>query len=79
RYVQDQYSFFNLFDGGVFSCDIHMLKPSPEIYRYFLDQYRLDPHDCLFFDDMEENIKAAENFGIKGILFTGEQKVKDFI
>lgn len=79
RYIKDKYSFFDLFDGGVFSCDVHMLKPSIEIYQYILDKYGLDPQDCLFFDDTEKNVKAAEKLGIKGIIFTDEQKVIDFI
>lgn len=78
-YVKEKYSFFSLFSGGVFSCDVHMLKPSPEIYKYFLDKYKLDPCDCLFFDDTEKNINAAEKMGIKSILFTDAQNVICFI
>lgn len=78
-YIQKQYSFFDLFDGGVFSCDVHLLKPSSEIYRYFLSKYGLDPHDCVFFDDVEENVRGAENAGIKGILFTDAQQIREFI
>lgn len=79
RYIQEQYSFFDLFDGGVFSCDIHLLKPSSEIYQYFLGKYGLNPHDCVFFDDVEENIRAAESAEIKGVLFTDVQQIKELI
>ena len=79
QYIRDKYSFFELFDGGVFSCDIHMIKPSPGIYRYFLNKYNLTPQDCVFFDDMAENKEAAQKEGIKGVLFTGVDVVSDFI
>jgi putative hydrolase of the HAD superfamily len=70
EYILSKYDFFNLFDGGVFSCDVHMKKPSPGIYRYFLEKYSLRPESCVFFDDMEENVEAALKEGIHGVLFT---------
>jgi putative hydrolase of the HAD superfamily len=76
-YIQNEYPFFKLFDGGVFSCDIHMVKPSPGIYRFFLEKYTLDPKSCLFFDDVENNIKSAELCGMKGILYKDETSIRD--
>jgi len=75
RYIQQKYDFFSLFDGGVFSCDVHMVKPDPGIYRYFLDKYSLNPQDCVFFDDTEENIRGAQASGMRGILFSGVDEV----
>jgi len=79
RYIFNEYSFFSLFDGGVFSCDIHVIKPSSEIYRHLLQKYKLSPKDSLFFDDMEQNIVAAQKEGINGILFTDAKCVKPFL
>ena len=67
--------FFNLFDGGIFSCDINQRKPFPEIYRHLLKEYSLTPIDCIFFDDMNENTKAAEKEGMKGVIYTGAASV----
>jgi len=69
-YLVEKYEFFKLFDGGVYSCDINHIKPSPEIYQFLLNAYNLNPKDCLFFDDMQPNITAAEEQGIKSFLFT---------
>jgi len=66
-----EYEFFDLFDGGLFSCDVLEIKPSPEIYRRLLNKYALLPGDCLFFDDSTENVAAANSEGLNGILFTG--------
>jgi len=78
-YLLENHKYFKLFDGGVFSCDIHKIKPAPEIYRHLINEYRLDPAESIFFDDMPENIAAAEKEGIKGILFTTVQCVKPYI
>ena len=79
RHIQDKYAFFELFDGGVFSCDVHMLKPSVGIYQYLLDKYGLNPYECVFFDDTETNVLAAQELGIKGVLFTDVKQIMDCI
>jgi len=78
-YLLREYRFFDLFDGGVYSCDINIMKPSPEIYRYLMSSCKLNPDDCLFFDDVKENVIAASNEGIKGVLFTGAECVRPFL
>ena len=57
------------FGGIVVSSDIKMIKPSPAIYEYILKTYDLNPEECLFIDDVEVNVKAAEAAGIKGFVF----------
>ena len=78
-YVVRQYPFFSLFDGGVFSCDVHMIKPAADIYLHLLERYALDPGTCLFFDDMEANIEAAHREGIRGVLFRDAACVEPFL
>jgi len=79
NYIIDKYSFFSLFDGGVFSCDVKTIKPEPEIYRQLLYMYQLSPKDCVFFDDMSENVEAARREGINSVLFTDVECVKPFL
>jgi len=78
-FLLENHSYYSLFDGGVFSCDINAVKPSPEIYRHLIDKYRLAPGDCVFFDDFEENVAAAEKEGIKSVLFTTADCVLEFL
>jgi putative hydrolase of the HAD superfamily len=68
-YLVDTYSFLNLFEGIVFSCRVNMVKPDPRIFNHLLSTYRLDRAHTLFIDDSPANIDAAENIGIKAILF----------
>lgn len=57
------------FDGVFVSCDVHALKPDPEIYRLFLEKFGLRAEDCLFIDDMPENIAGAQAAGMHGHCF----------
>ncbi|MFR4996462.1 MAG: HAD family hydrolase [Clostridium paraputrificum] len=65
--VSEEYSFFRSFDGGVVSYREKIIKPNLEIYRKLLDVYNLKPEECIFIDDVNENIIAGEQVGIKGI------------
>ncbi|MCL2249299.1 MAG: HAD family phosphatase [Oscillospiraceae bacterium] len=75
-YLVETYDFIGLFEGGIFSCDERIIKPNPEIYRLLLRRYNLNASDCIFFDDLEKNINAAEKEGIKGVVFTSAECVE---
>ena len=62
-------------DGEVVSYQVNKVKPDPGIYQYLLEKYRLDPKECLFFDDRLQNTEAAEKMGITAITVVS----KDFL
>ena len=59
----------NFFNGVVVSSDIHIIKPDEGIYKYTLNKYNLNPKECLFIDDREENIEGAKKLDINAELF----------
>ena len=67
--------FWPLFDGGLLSCNVGMLKPDIEIYRLLMRQFELIPQETIFTDDSKSNSESAYAAGIIGIQFTD---VKDF-
>ncbi len=60
-----------LFDGTLISADWKLIKPQPEIYRALLATYGLQPQECLFIDDLPQNVEGADFAGIPGIVFDG--------
>jgi len=54
-----------LLDGFVLSCDIKAIKPDLAMFKEILDKYQLDPTNCVFLDDIEDNTNAAQKLGIK--------------
>ena len=62
---------FSLLHGRVLSCEEHLLKPEPEIYRRALDRWGLNAEECVFVDDKQANIDGCQAVGIKGIRFAG--------
>jgi putative hydrolase of the HAD superfamily len=43
------------------------MKPGREIYQDALDKLGCSPGDCVFVDDLEANVAAAEAFGFRAI------------
>jgi putative hydrolase of the HAD superfamily len=58
------------FDARVFSCEVGVCKPAPEIYRQCLSKLGVVPSDVLFLDDRESNVRAAQALGMHVVLFT---------
>ena len=64
------------FDGQFISADYHLLKPHREIFEKFVQVFGLDPQECYFIDDREENAKGAIAAGWGGsFVFTGDAAV----
>ena len=61
--------FWDYVTGGTYSYVHHYLKPEPEIYEVFFRDNDLIPEKCLFLDDLPQNIAAAKEFGMNGIVF----------
>ncbi len=70
------YPFLNRFDGIVVSGEIKALKPEPEIYRTLIDQYGLTAGDCLFIDDVQENVDGARAIGMHAVRFTDAERLR---
>lgn len=74
-----KFDFFQYVDGGVYSFEINSTKPNENNYKVLLDKYSLTPKETIFIDDRLINVEAANEFGIKGILFTTLDEVKNKI
>ena len=61
--------FMQLFDGGIASYEVQLLKPDEAIYRCLLEKYALSPEQTIFFDDTPENVAEAEALGITALRF----------
>lgn len=57
------------FDGLVLSHEVGHIKPSPEFYLACAKAAGADPGDCVFIDDLPENIDGARAVGLGGIVF----------
>lgn len=64
-------------DGAVISYQEQLIKPGHEIFKVLFDRYNITPSESVFIDDREDNIRAAIECGMKGIVCKGKDQVLD--
>jgi FMN phosphatase YigB (HAD superfamily) len=63
--------FPEIFDAVVISGEVGMRKPEPQIFLHAAQLLGLEPQQCIFIDDLEANVTAAEETGFTGVLHRG--------
>jgi putative hydrolase of the HAD superfamily len=67
--MRDGLNIHHLFDAVVCSAVVGMAKPEPPIYRLAAERIDLPAEECVFIDDAEHNVKAAQEVGMTAIHF----------
>ncbi len=65
-------------DAVYLSQQLNMRKPEPGIYQAVLDKEGVSASQTVFFDDNQANIDAAQRAGIRSILVTGPETVRQW-
>jgi putative hydrolase of the HAD superfamily len=66
--LRDELRLEDCFDDVVSSAEVGLAKPDPAIYALACWRLALPPSACVFVDDHEPNVRAAEAGGLRGIL-----------
>lgn len=74
--TEHKLEFLPYMEGTIFSYQCKMIKPDLEIYRKLLEEYQLQASECVFIDDRQVNIDAAEKVGYRGIRFLNYEQAK---
>ncbi len=72
-----RFDFLQYFDGIVVSGAEKTIKPFQKIYNITLDRFNINPEKAVFVDDNFDNVKAAEELGIKGIHFKNAAQLQN--
>ena len=65
-----RFHFLPYTDGRVVSYECHITKPDKRISQCLCSKYNLIPEECIFLDDRQANLDAAEKLGFNTILVT---------
>lgn len=77
--INEKTLFFKNFDYIFNSFKIKKSKRDPSIFRYICSEMGLKTDEVLFIDDNESNVKRALKEGLKAILFTSANNLKEEI
>ena len=59
--------FDGMYHAVVISAEVGMRKPEERIFRHTAALLGLEPQECVFIDDVQANIAAAEAIGLVGL------------
>jgi len=71
-FVRKRFPEILFFDDYVLSYELRLIKPDPAIYLAAAHRAGCPPAECVFIDDMEENVRAAVATGLRGIHYRPE-------
>jgi putative hydrolase of the HAD superfamily len=75
----ERFRWLSDFSPVIFSCDVGMVKPEPEIFSMYLSRAGFPSERCLFVDDVPANVEAARKAGIQAILYHSPEEVAKII
>ena len=76
---KDMIEMFHYFDGLMVSAEEKLVKPNRAIFDCICDRYSLKSEECIFIDDLQENIDGAINAGFQGHLFLGARELSKYL
>lgn len=76
RHLERTYDFVGAFESGVFSADVHLVKPEPSIFEFAARRFGLAPQQLMFMDDHPPNVTAAQALGWNAFVFTSAQQAE---
>ncbi len=68
-FIKKKFPQILLFDDYILSFEVGYMKPHPKIYAEALKKARVSAKECVFVDDLPENIEGAERMGMNAILY----------
>ena len=69
RLIEGRLGLSRYIEWSFVSCQTGVRKPDPEAFMVAVRALRVDPGDCIFVDDREENCRTAHEVGMDAILF----------
>ena len=76
HYRQQFAQELGLFDRLVMSHEVGHIKPTAAFYLACAAAAGADPSDCVFIDDLPENVEGAHSAGLRGLLFVDAVTLK---
>jgi putative hydrolase of the HAD superfamily len=72
----ENFGVMQAFERNFLSYEMGLLKPDPAYFHHVLYGLWASPANCIFIDDRPDNVRAARNLGINGLVFESVDKLK---
>lgn len=75
-FIKKKFPEILIFDEYILSYEVGRMKPEPRIYQKALKKAGAKARECVFIDDIKENVGAAAELGIHGIQMQPETNLE---
>jgi putative hydrolase of the HAD superfamily len=75
-YTRKNFDWLRYFDHHLFSYELRLIKPDPEIFRRTIERIGVRPEEALLVDDREANVEAARAVGLRAIQFESTEQLR---
>jgi epoxide hydrolase-like predicted phosphatase len=63
-FIKKKFPEIMIFNEYILSYEVGTMKPNPRIYEDALKKAGVEAEECIFVDDIEENIEVAQKLGL---------------
>ena len=77
--ARERFGILQMIDRYVVSGAEGLVKPDHRLFHVLLDRYSLKAEECIFIDDNPDNVAAAKELGMTGIVFTGAEELRKLL
>lgn len=75
--VRDQFGLVRLFNDFFLSHELGLRKPNLAAFEYVIQQLDVEPYRIAYFDDLEENVRAAQKIGMNAFVTKGLPEARE--
>ena len=73
-HLEREHDFFGIFDDGVFSARVQLMKPDPAIFRG--PRFGIAPRPSLLIDDVAHNVERCASARLAGAALPRRGRVR---
>jgi|BarGraIncu00222A_1022003.scaffolds.fasta_scaffold14794_2 putative hydrolase of the HAD superfamily len=77
--LRRKFDWLDEFDVRIWSCELGVIKPEPEIYHACLAALGCDAARALFFDDRPRNVDGARRVGLEAHVFESTEQARAIV
>lgn len=75
-FIEENFPILEYFDDFVLSHKVGAVKPSEEIFRLVIEKADCLPEECIFIDDLKQNVESAKKYGLNAIQFISADELE---
>ena len=79
NYIRERFEFIALIDKPTLSFETGFRKPAKEAYLAAVRNVGVETSQCLYVDDLMENVRGALNAGLEAVQFRGANLLRQEI